>query len=199
MVDPAVYIALIALLGSVSTPFVISIISSRSKLAEAQAARLLREEDLERQDLVARRLEENTRELANTNGRAAVERKQLETKMDTVHLLINSGKTADMKARRDSAIREVAALESLIAIKKKLNEMPTKADLDAVEAAKLTIKDLTAELAVRVLDAEKVEAQQKSAVIVAEAKLAKGTPTTPIPVKVIAATPIPVDIVEKSK
>lgn len=196
MLDATVYIALIALLGSVSTPFVISLISARSKLAEAQAARLLREEDLARQDAVATRLEENTRELARTNGQAAAARKRLDTKLDTVHLLINSGKTADMKARRDSAMREVAALESLVAIKKKLNEMPTKLDLDAIEAAKLSIKDLTAELAVRALDAEKVEAQQKSAAVVAEAKLVQGT-TGPMPVKIIAATPVPVDVVKK--
>jgi hypothetical protein len=94
-----------------------------------------RKEDLQRQDKVADLLAEVNE---NTNS-----------KLDTIHVLVNSNMTAAMQAELDATIRELAMMKEVISLNRAAGRSPAVEAISALDMTQAKISELKSQLADR--------------------------------------------------
>jgi len=126
-------------LAVIASPIIVIYMNNRSmansKLAEALAAQKAREQDWEREDIVAAKAEaaaaRNASLIAESSQLSAERSRILEGKVDVVHTLVNSTLTASMQVALDGMRREQILMEAakprdetaIELIKIKINEL----------------------------------------------------------------------------
>src|SRR6185369_3456951 len=111
----------LVLMASIGSPLLLSWLTNRARRREKQedflrdeviAARQRKErlEDLARQDQVSTRTAEATKLLAITNKQVAENADVTHSKLDAIHVLVNSNMTAAMQADLDATKRELLVL-----------------------------------------------------------------------------------------
>jgi len=110
---------------SLSSAFLVAYLVNRSNKGD-------RIEDMQRQDNVASDLKDNQ---STTN-----------TKLDTIHVLVNSNMTAAMQAELDATIRELAMMREVIALNRAAGREPSPEAAEALRNTQLKIDELKAQL-----------------------------------------------------
>jgi hypothetical protein len=123
----AVIIA-VAIFTSITAPLVLAYLT-------AVQHRRDREADWARQDRLAAR---TAATLTETNS-----------KLDTIHVLVNSNMTAAMQSELDAIQRELAMMREVTALNLAAGREPTPESLGAIQATEAKIAELTAELTAR--------------------------------------------------
>jgi len=146
VLDSAVQLALIVAVPAVISPVMLQLLSSwaanRAKKVEAEIRKAEREEDYARQDKVAA--------LAAVANKVVAEAAVVtNTKLDQIHVLVNSNMTEAMQAELNATKREVAMMHEVIELKKASGKDPLPMALKAVEATDKRIAELEAAIAER--------------------------------------------------
>lgn len=144
----AVWLAVLVAIPSILTvlmPLVMARVNNSQKNLE-------READWERQDKIAHDLAAKVAESAST---AALSRASIIGKLDVVQTLVNGNVTDLMRRELDGAMREVALLEQLHALKAELKQEPNPVEEATLELARVRVIELKAMLAAKSMaDAE---------------------------------------------
>jgi DNA anti-recombination protein RmuC len=153
MPDTVLVAVIVGGVSSTVAPLLLSALNSRNRRKEkaedyerldkvarqaAEAAELL----VERQDAAAGKAAEAARLLAINTAEVAETAKESKKTLDTIHGLVNSNLTASMQGEYGSAVREAAALQELIELKKAAGSEPTVEALAALKSARDRIAEL---------------------------------------------------------
>jgi hypothetical protein len=105
-----------------------------------------RKVDMERQDKVADQVL-SASELTNT-------------KLETIHILVNSNMTAAMQAEKDAIVRELAMMKEVIELNRSAGREPSKEAIEAIEYTQAKIDELSAQLEDRLRQTNIAELQE---------------------------------------
>jgi cell division septation protein DedD len=108
---------------------------------------LIARQSFKRQDEVAARLDHSD--------------KEINTKLDTIHTLVNSNMTAAMQSEFDATVRELAMMLEVIELKKSGGLDPSVDAKAAVEITQLKIAELKAQLEDRYKSTELADQQAR--------------------------------------
>jgi hypothetical protein len=135
---------------AIGSPAVLAILSS---YLTNRARRKEKVEDWKRQDEVADRVKEAAtlvQEVAKTAAETTTDTNgkldELKKGQKQIHTLVNSNLTASMRRELDATVRELAGMNELVAVKRKLGDEPSEATLTTIKVTEETIRELTATL-----------------------------------------------------
>lgn len=175
--NDTVTLALIAVGAPALMAVLTYLLQKWGKNADAEAARLLREEDrkalrdtADRAEAVSNRAAEDARKallrqdastaaLEASTRAAAIARRETNAQLQALHTLGNSHTTALVRAELDSTRREVAALREIVALKSEAGHKPSTSALVVIDMADKRIAELEALMADRKLSDELAMAQ----------------------------------------
>jgi hypothetical protein len=133
----------VAILVSVVSPAILVVLTTIIRRYE-------KKEDYRREDAVAAKAAIAAALLVASNKKIAekVEQATVSTnsKLDVIHVLVNSNMTAAMQQELDATVREHAGLLEIVDLKRKLGQEPTKVVLGTIEATSTKIAELQANL-----------------------------------------------------
>jgi len=134
-----VWTALIVAAGSAASAVLVSVTSGRQRRADKR-------EDWRRQDEVAARVTEATRQALAVAREAAAAVAVTSGKLDVIHTLVNSNMTAAMQAELAATVRELASLREIVNLNRAAGREPSAAALAAIGAAEVRVRELEAAL-----------------------------------------------------
>ena len=144
--DPAVYVAIIVACSSLTGPLLLNAMNTRAarkaKSAEDIQRRLEKQEDYERQDLVAKRAENAARALEKSQAVIADAVAGTDGKLNAIHTLVNSHLTGALQAELGATEREVEMMRMVVTLKKQVGAKPSATALDAIKSTDERIKEL---------------------------------------------------------
>lgn len=156
-IDPSLTIAIVALLGVIISPLVAGRIAHKAK-----------EEEWERQDIVAARAEQVAAQAAEAaallleqNKVVAAATAQVDDRLQQIHVLVNSNLTAAHQAEYDAVNRELAANRRYARLAKKAGEKVPVDVVDAIKRGEMRVKELGALLNDRAKQTEIADKQVK--------------------------------------
>ncbi len=145
---------IIALATSTLAPTILLTVQLIAQRAKTRAEWKRQDEVSERVAWAAKLLESNT---SHTNGMLD----ELHAGQKQIHTLVNSNLTAEMQARKDSMVRELAVLREMAAMKTKANDKPFPETMQAIKSVKGSLAELSAQLQDRLAATQKGETEAK--------------------------------------
>lgn len=163
--EVAIWLALIGLasliISGIVAPTVVAMVmrklSREEKIADAAAAKAIRDEDHERQDRVAREV----REVKET---AAVATSGINVKLDGITTMVDGAMTAAMRSELDAVVLLLVMTKRLIALSEAAGKEPSKEDAAALISTEAKIAELRAALAEREKQLAIAEDQKRAAI-----------------------------------
>lgn len=128
-----------------------------------------REAEWDRQDMLLVIADEKTAKVAalllSSNKKVADTAEAISaltlSKLETIHLLVNSNLTKQIQAEKNATIRELAALKEIVHLKQSQGIQPTQEALDAIDETIVRIDELDTILTIRLAKDQIVEAAIK--------------------------------------
>jgi hypothetical protein len=163
-VQPSVSLAIILAIQVLALALVQGWISSSKEKRDAENRRKEKAEDYARQDVVAGRVAEAARQVAEVARVAKVSDERISAKLDEgleqgkkIHILVNSDMTAARTSERDQAKVALIALKRVQSLSAKLGLPPDQGEQEAIEAAEGRITELNEILADRLAAQKRVD------------------------------------------
>jgi len=148
----AIYVALIALFGTMCSPLVLAYFVARRRHADKL-------EDYARQDLVAAQAAAAARLLLEANERVAAQGDVTNGKLEAIHTLVNSQMTAALQAELAATVREAAMIREVSAMRA-INGLPPRGEARiALASCDLRVAELQDIIADRLRRTEIAEQQ----------------------------------------
>jgi hypothetical protein len=144
--DPAVWVAIIVACSSLTGPLLLNAMNTRAarkaKSAEDIQRRLEKQEDYDRQDLVAARAEKAAKMLEDSQAAIVDAVSNTDGKLDAIHTLVNSHLTGALQAELGATEREVEKMRMVVTLKKQAGAEPSAGALAAIKSTEERIEEL---------------------------------------------------------